>query len=80
MYRFVTRLATARPAARCSSTGSGRRTGSSPPRVRGAVLGIRPFMTLASTDADAIVTQGAQLLEFAAGDAEGHDIKIAEPG
>jgi hypothetical protein len=37
-------------------------------------------MTLASTDADAIVTQGAQLLEFAAGDAEGHDIKIAEPG
>jgi hypothetical protein len=45
-----------------------------------AILRIRPFVPLTARDTDAIEAQGAQLLEFAAEDAEVRDVRVATPG
>jgi winged helix DNA-binding protein len=45
-----------------------------------AILRIRPFVPLTARDTDAIAAQGAQLLEFAAEDAEVRDVRVAAAG
>jgi hypothetical protein len=45
-----------------------------------AILRIRPFVPLTARDSDAIAAQGAQLLEFAAEDAEVRDVRVAAAG
>jgi len=42
-----------------------------------AMLVIEPFIRLPKKDAVALADEGAQLLAFAAGDADGHDVQIA---
>jgi hypothetical protein len=61
----------------CPGTGRpGRRTSRRGP----AILRIRPFVPLTARDTGAIEAQGAQLLEFAAEDAEVRDVRVAAPG
>ena len=45
-----------------------------------AILRIRPFAPLTARDTDAIAAQGAQLLEFAAEDAEVRDVSVVAAG
>jgi Winged helix DNA-binding domain len=47
--------------------------------ARSATLVVEPFARLAPCDREAVTAEAAQLLAFAAGDAEGHDVRLASP-